>query len=261
MRAGSALDRRRPRPTARGDPASTDARPRRAGRRLRPPRPAWADDPALGASRQLVVLTFLYTSCPDICPLIADNVDTAVRSLGAERRDVVFPGGVGRPRSRHSRRGRTVHHGASPSRELPLPDRPLDELKPIWQAYNLLIEPGSSGRVAHSAYILLIDRAGGPRMYYPPRSPRRPRPRPGARWLLPPASRTCSGRGRIRGGQGRPMWDAVLQSWPGHDPPGVGGVRRAARLPDHAAARRLDRPSGERPRSRQRHRPHGRVSG
>ena len=41
------------------------------------------------------------------------------------------------------------------------------DLKPIWQSYNLLIEVRSVERVAHSTYVLLIDRTGEPRLYYP----------------------------------------------------------------------------------------------
>jgi protein SCO1/2 len=123
----------------------------------------------LSAQRgKFVVLTFLYTHCTDVCPLIAENVDRAVRSLGPRSRDVVIlavsvdpahdtPRAVARfVAERHL--SRSFHYLAGP----------LDELKPIWQAYNLLIQPGSAGHVAHSAYILVLDREGRPRIYYPP---------------------------------------------------------------------------------------------
>ena len=117
---------------------------------------------------RIVVLTFLYTHCVDVCPLIAGNVDRAVRSLAPRSRDVVVlavsvdpdhdtPGAVRRFVAEH-RLSRSFHYLTGP----------LDELRPIWQAYNLLIEPGSAGRVAHSAYILVLNRSGRPRIYYPP---------------------------------------------------------------------------------------------
>jgi len=40
------------------------------------------------------------------------------------------------------------------------------DLLPVWQAYNLLVEARSVERVSHSAYVLLIDRTGRPRIYY-----------------------------------------------------------------------------------------------
>ena len=32
-----------------------------------------------------VLVTFLYTHCPDVCPLIAENLNAALRGLGAQR--------------------------------------------------------------------------------------------------------------------------------------------------------------------------------
>ena len=37
---------------------------------------------------KVVLLTFLYTHCPDICPLIASSLHTTVSELGARARDV-----------------------------------------------------------------------------------------------------------------------------------------------------------------------------
>jgi protein SCO1/2 len=117
---------------------------------------------------RLVVLTFLYTHCVDVCPLIATNVNAAVRSLGPRAGEVAMvavsvdpdrdtPAAVARFLREH-RLGARFHYLTGP----------LDELKPIWQDYNLLIEPGTNGRVAHSAYVLVLDRRGRPRIYYPP---------------------------------------------------------------------------------------------
>ncbi len=117
---------------------------------------------------RIVVLTFLYTHCTDVCPLIAVNVDRAVRSLGPRGRDIAVLAVSVDPQNDTPRAvARFIaEQGLSP--RFHYLTGPLDELKPIWQAYNLLIQPGSSGRVAHSAYILVLDRAGRPRIYYPP---------------------------------------------------------------------------------------------
>jgi protein SCO1 len=120
---------------------------------------------------RLVVLTFLYTHCVDVCPLIATNVSAAVRSLGPRAGDVAMVAVSVDPD------GDTPAAVARFMAERRLPARfhyltgPLDELKPIWQNYNLLIEPGSNGRVAHSAYVLVLDARGRPRIYYPPSVP------------------------------------------------------------------------------------------
>ena len=37
---------------------------------------------------KLVLLTFLYTNCPDVCPLITQNLNQALQMLGTKRDDV-----------------------------------------------------------------------------------------------------------------------------------------------------------------------------
>ena len=45
----------------------------------------------LSAQRgKLVLLTFLYTSCPDVCPLVAENINRALRRLGTKRGANIF---------------------------------------------------------------------------------------------------------------------------------------------------------------------------
>lgn len=39
---------------------------------------------------KVVVLTFLYTHCPDVCPLIAEHLKTASSQLGAAMNQVAF---------------------------------------------------------------------------------------------------------------------------------------------------------------------------
>jgi protein SCO1/2 len=117
---------------------------------------------------RIVVLTFLYTHCVDICPLIAVNVTSAVRSLGAGARDVAMVAvSVDPGHDTHAAVARFLSEEHLSPRFHYLTG-PLSELKPVWQGYNLLIEPGTDGRVAHSAYVLVLDRRGRPRIYYPP---------------------------------------------------------------------------------------------
>ena len=55
-----------------------------------------------------VLVTFLYTHCPDVCPLIAQNLERGaeVGSAGGERR--AGAGRQRRPEGRHARRGARV---------------------------------------------------------------------------------------------------------------------------------------------------------
>ena len=122
----------------------------------------------LSAQRgKLVLLTFLYTSCPDVCPLIAENINRALRALGPKR-DAVSVLAVSVDPAHDTpqavRRFVGQHHLLPEFHYL---TGTAADLKPIWQSYNLLVEVRSVERVAHSTYVLLIDRTGRPRLYYP----------------------------------------------------------------------------------------------
>jgi protein SCO1 len=116
---------------------------------------------------RIVLLTFLYTRCPDVCPLIAENLNQALRSLGRRRMSLrviavsVDPAHDTRQAVRQFVR---VHRLLPQFRYL---TGTSEQLRPIWQSYNLLVEIRNVERVSHSAYILLIDRSGRPRLYYP----------------------------------------------------------------------------------------------
>jgi protein SCO1 len=122
----------------------------------------------LSAQRgKLVLLTFLYTSCPDVCPLIAENINQALRSLGPKRDAVrVLAVSVDPAHDTPSAVRRFIlEHDLLPEFHY-LTGTPA-ELKPIWQEYNLLIEVRSIERIAHSTYVLLVGRNGRPLLYYP----------------------------------------------------------------------------------------------
>jgi protein SCO1 len=121
----------------------------------------------LSAQRgQLVLLAFLYTNCRDICPLIAEHLDTAARALGPAGRAVhilavsVDPDGD-TPVTVH--KYVRVHRLAARFRWL-LGTR--DELAPVWRDWNILVEARNPELIAHGAPIYLIDRQGRVRLAY-----------------------------------------------------------------------------------------------
>jgi protein SCO1/2 len=115
---------------------------------------------------KLVLLTFLYTHCKDVCPLTAQNLSAAVRSLGAGRRDVrvlavsVDPKGDTPAAVRHFVR---VHRLVPEFRYLTGTKR---ELAPIWHAYNVTSVQRAGDDIDHTLYIVLADRRGMPRVLY-----------------------------------------------------------------------------------------------
>jgi protein SCO1/2 len=114
-----------------------------------------------------VLITFLYTACTDVCPLIATQLSTAVRSLPPAQRDRVRVLAVS-----------VDPHGDTPAavrkfiraRRLVPQFRYLTgtrtQLAPVWQSWNVLVEPRNLERIEHSAFIWLVDRRGITRASY-----------------------------------------------------------------------------------------------
>ena len=111
---------------------------------------------------QVVVLTFLYTSCKDVCPTTATTIRGALDDLGHDVPTLaisVDPKGDTPAAARRFLLQRRLNGGRM--RYL-LGDRA--QLAPIWKAYA--IQPQTS-RFDHSAYVLLLDRHGRRRISFP----------------------------------------------------------------------------------------------
>jgi protein SCO1/2 len=113
-----------------------------------------------------VLITFLYTHCPDVCPLIAANLNAALRSLGSRARDVrviavsVDPKGDTPAAVRtYIRRKRLL-----PQFRYLIGSRA--QLRPIWAAYHVLAVAEKADLVDHVAYTVLVDRTGKERVLY-----------------------------------------------------------------------------------------------
>jgi protein SCO1/2 len=146
-----------------------------------PPRPApdfalpAADGVEFRLSRYLgkvVVLTFGYTSCPDVCPtVLAELAQVRERLGGAAKRVQVVYVSVDPERDNATRlRGFTEQFDKT---FLGLTG-PLDQLAPVWKAYGVSVMrrelPGSkpaSYLIHHSASVFLIDTAGRLRVMAP----------------------------------------------------------------------------------------------
>jgi len=121
----------------------------------------------LSAQRgKVVVLTFLYTHCPDLCPLTAVHVQAALGRLGADRTGVSVlavsvdpegdtPGAVRRFIRTH-RLGSQFHYLTAPRRTL----------LPIWRAYNVTSVKVGGADPDHTLYVLLLDRSGKSRVLF-----------------------------------------------------------------------------------------------
>lgn len=118
---------------------------------------------------KVVFVTFLYTRCPDVCPLIAEALNRALKALGSDRAAVrvlavsVDPEGDTPGRVRLF----AADHRLRPEFHYLLGSE--KELEPVWRLYDvfaLAAEPGSE-MVEHSAQTVLVDREGLRRVVYP----------------------------------------------------------------------------------------------
>jgi protein SCO1/2 len=110
---------------------------------------------------RVVVLTFLYTKCRDICPLIASSLNTVLSSLDREDRSRVRVVAVSvDPRGdtfASVRRYVRAKHLLPQFRYL-VGSR--QDLEPVWSSYGILVDPINLESIDHSGRIIVIDRAG-----------------------------------------------------------------------------------------------------
>lgn len=118
-----------------------------------------------------VLVTFIYTHCPDVCPLIVGNLHTAQAELGSKASDLQViavsvdptgdtPGTVNSFLKQHQMTGRMEYLIGSRL-----------ELEKTWSAWKIGAQSASSRRnpdlVEHSALIYGIDGSGRIRTLYP----------------------------------------------------------------------------------------------
>jgi protein SCO1/2 len=119
---------------------------------------------------KVVALTFLYTKCPDVCPLMASQLAAGDQRLGAAAKDLeivsisVDPLGDTLPAVKKFTEDRNL---AGQSNWHYLIGSP-GQLQPVWQAYHVGSSRGeASDFVEHSALVYVTDRAGRLRVILP----------------------------------------------------------------------------------------------
>ena len=119
-----------------------------------------------GQRGRWVVLTFLYTWCPDVCPVIAGNLNRALRTPTAKQAKLgVLAVSVDPQRDTPAAARKYVRdHRLLPTFRWLLGGE--NELQPVWQAYNVAVLPGAKKTVSHSTINLLIDPQGHERVVY-----------------------------------------------------------------------------------------------
>jgi protein SCO1 len=124
----------------------------------------------LGSYRgKAVLVTFIYTHCPDVCPLIVSHLKTAQAELGAKAKEMQILAVSTDPKGDTPANVKAfLHaHGMTGKMQYLVGSRP--ELETVWKAWNVLAKPekASPDLVEHSALIYGIDANGKVTTLYP----------------------------------------------------------------------------------------------
>jgi len=114
-----------------------------------------------------VVLTFLYTHCPDVCPLTAEKIHTTMQSLGSSAQNVAVVAVSMDPKgdtAATTQNFASVHKLGNYFYYL---IGTQNELAPVWASYSVDAQAAtSSGVVNHSSAIYVIDKQGDERALF-----------------------------------------------------------------------------------------------
>ena len=111
------------------------------------------------------VVTFLYTHCPDVCPLVADKLHMVEQTLGKDAPHVAILAVSMDPE------GDSVSAALNFSKTHKLVNSwhflvgTLNQLSPVWSSYTVDAQAAtSSGIVTHSTFVYVIDKQGRERV-------------------------------------------------------------------------------------------------
>jgi protein SCO1 len=121
----------------------------------------------LSAQRgKVVLLTFLYTHCPDACPLTATHVDAALDRLGTQRNGVVALAVSVDPKGDTPAAVRTFVRSHRLSSRFHYLTGPRRALARIWRLYDVTAVRVNGPDPDHTLYVLLLDRSGRTRVLF-----------------------------------------------------------------------------------------------
>jgi len=117
---------------------------------------------------KVVLLTFIYSSCADVCPLITASLAALQRRLAPEERGRVFFISITVEPEMDTPavlRAYAKRHGADLSSWAFLSGSPK-AVREVWQSFGLTVNRRVKGIVDHPGWTLLIDREGMVRYRY-----------------------------------------------------------------------------------------------
>jgi protein SCO1/2 len=119
-----------------------------------------------GERGKVTLITFLYTHCPDLCPLTAQNLNDVLRSLGPARQDVrVLAISVdAKGDTPKAVKAFVRNHRLLP--QFRYLTGPRSRLEQIWAAYQVTPVVPKGPDPDHTLYTLVVDRSGKARVLF-----------------------------------------------------------------------------------------------
>jgi protein SCO1/2 len=113
---------------------------------------------------QLVILTFMYSTCQDTCPVMAAQIRGALDDLGQNIPALAVSVDPANDTPLNAKR---FLFKASMTGRLRFLLGSRAKLAPIWKAYGIAPQTPRSKQSDHSAYVLLIDKRGRQKVAFP----------------------------------------------------------------------------------------------
>jgi protein SCO1 len=112
-----------------------------------------------------VVLTFMYTHCPDVCPLTAEHLHTTMQQLGSQAKDVAVVAVSTDPKrdDQAAALNFTKAHNMQDYWHYLIGSN--KELSAVWSGYNIYAQ-AQQNNVNHSMAVYVIDQQGKERTYF-----------------------------------------------------------------------------------------------
>ncbi|HET8845526.1 MAG TPA: SCO family protein [Ktedonobacteraceae bacterium] len=114
---------------------------------------------------QPVVITFLYTHCPDVCPLTAEKLHAVQLQLGKDISKVTMLAVSIDPKgdTRASALKFSQAHKLNSNWHYLIGGK--EDLSPVWDAYSIYAQPTSANTSIHTQAIYIIDKQGRERLF------------------------------------------------------------------------------------------------
>lgn len=120
---------------------------------------------------KIVVMSFMYTGCPTVCPLITTKFLEAANMLGESAgREVVFIGVTVDPERDTPEAVKTFLESKGMQDKMHFLIGERKELETVWENYNVYVNRSGEGpdyTVDHTAIVYVIDKNGDLRILYP----------------------------------------------------------------------------------------------